>query len=47
MKQAFITPSCGTGSLPVADAERVFTLLRQTSEALRNDVAAPTFAATR
>jgi hypothetical protein len=47
MKQAFITPSCGTGSLPVADAERVFSLLRQTSEALRNDVAATTLAATR
>jgi hypothetical protein len=47
MKQAFVTPSCGTGSLPVADAERVFSLLRQTSEALRNDVAATTLAATR
>ena len=47
MKQAFITPSCGTGSLPVADAEKVFSLLRQTSEALRKDVAAPTLTATR
>ena len=47
VKQAFVTPSCGTGSLPVADAERVFSLLRQTSEALRKDVAAPTLAATR
>jgi hypothetical protein len=34
-RQAFITPSCGTGSLPVADAEKVFSLLRQTSESLR------------
>ena len=34
-RQALITPSCGTGSLPVADAERVFSLLNQTSTALR------------
>jgi hypothetical protein len=34
-RQAMITPSCGTGSLPVVDAERVFTLLGQTSRALR------------
>jgi len=40
VRQALITPSCGTGSLPVADAERVFSLLRQTSEALRRGVAA-------
>ena len=33
--QAMITPSCGTGSLPVADAEKVFSLLGQTSAALR------------
>jgi hypothetical protein len=33
--QAMITPSCGTGSLPVADAELVFSLLGQTSTALR------------
>jgi hypothetical protein len=33
--QAFITPSCGTGSLPVADAEKVFSLLGQLSKALR------------
>jgi methionine synthase II (cobalamin-independent) len=33
--QAFITPSCGTGSLPVADAEMVFRLLGETSKALR------------
>jgi hypothetical protein len=33
-RQAVITPSCGTGSLPVADAERVFALLGETSRAL-------------
>jgi hypothetical protein len=35
VEQAIITPSCGTGSMEVADAERVFQLLRETSEALR------------
>ncbi|MHC4607309.1 MAG: uroporphyrinogen decarboxylase/cobalamine-independent methonine synthase family protein [Planctomycetota bacterium] len=35
IEQAFITPSCGTGSIPVEDAERVHVLLRETSEALR------------
>jgi hypothetical protein len=35
LRQALITPSCGTGSLPVADAERVFDLLGKTSLALR------------
>ena len=35
LRQALITPSCGTGSLPVADAERVFSTLRETSAALR------------
>jgi hypothetical protein len=35
VEQAIITPSCGTGSMEVADAERVFQLLGQTSEALR------------
>jgi hypothetical protein len=35
LEQALITPSCGTGSLPVADAEKVFALLRQTSQTLR------------
>ena len=35
VRQAVITPSCGTGSLPVADSERVFSLLGQTSRALR------------
>lgn len=34
-EQAFITPSCGTGSLEVADAERVFKLLGETSQALQ------------
>jgi len=34
-RQALITPSCGTGSLPVPDAEKVFTVLRETSAALR------------
>ena len=33
--QAIITPSCGTGSMEVADAERVFALLGETSRALR------------
>jgi hypothetical protein len=32
---AFITPSCGTGSMDLADAERVFELLGQVSEGLR------------
>jgi hypothetical protein len=35
LRQAMITPSCGTGSLPVADAERVFTTLRAVSAQLR------------
>lgn len=35
LQQAIITPSCGTGSLPVPDAERVFALLRETSETLK------------
>lgn len=34
INQAFVTPSCGTGSLPVADAEKVFSLLGQLSKAL-------------
>jgi hypothetical protein len=33
---AFITPSCGTGSLPVADAELVFKLLGETSKAIQS-----------
>jgi hypothetical protein len=40
VRQALITPSCGTGSLPVADAEKVFSILRQTSETLRKGRAA-------
>ncbi len=35
VRQALITPSCGTGSLPVPDAERVFAQLRETSQVLR------------
>ncbi len=35
VEQAFITPSCGTGSMEVADAERVFKLLGETSSMLR------------
>jgi len=40
IRQALITPSCGTGSMPAADAERVFDILRQTSEALQKGLAA-------
>jgi hypothetical protein len=39
-QQALITPSCGTGSLPVPDAERVFNVLRETSRILRGEAAA-------
>lgn len=35
LEQAIITPSCGTGSMQIDDAERVFRLLGETSEALR------------
>ena len=35
ISQAFITPSCGTGSLPVADAELVFKLLKEMSDKLQ------------
>ncbi len=35
VEQAFITPSCGTGSMDVADAESVFDLLGKTSQVLR------------
>lgn len=35
LQQAVITPSCGTGSLPVADSELVFDLLGKVSSALR------------
>jgi hypothetical protein len=40
LRQALITPSCGTGSLPVEDAERVFMVLRAVSAELRTTVAA-------
>lgn len=35
INQAMITPSCGTGSLPVADAELVFSMLGKVSKVLR------------
>jgi hypothetical protein len=35
VEQAVITPSCGTGSLDIADAERVFKVLGETSMALK------------
>jgi len=35
LEQALITPSCGTGSMAVEDAEKVFSLLGQTSKALK------------
>ena len=38
-RQAIVTPSCGTGSLPVADAERVFGVLHDTSAILRAQIA--------
>jgi hypothetical protein len=34
-RQAVVTPSCGTGSLEVADAERVFGLTLEVSRALK------------
>jgi hypothetical protein len=40
-RQSFITPSCGTGSLPVADAELVFQTLHQMSTKLRQEIGAP------
>jgi len=36
LEQALITPSCGTGSLRVSDAEKVIQTLRAVSEALRS-----------
>jgi len=39
-RQALITPSCGTGSLPVADAELVFRTLHETSAKLRRKIGA-------
>jgi hypothetical protein len=35
MEQAIVTPSCGTGSMEVADAEKVFQTLRAVSLSLR------------
>ena len=35
VEQAIITPSCGTGSLKIEQAERVFNLLGETSAALK------------
>jgi hypothetical protein len=35
VEQAYITPSCGTGSMEVGDSERVFQLLGETSRTLR------------
>jgi len=35
VEQAFITPSCGTGSMSLPDAERVFEILAETSRALK------------
>jgi len=35
VEQAIITPSCGTGSMKVEDAERVHKLLGETSQALK------------
>jgi hypothetical protein len=45
--QAFITPSCGTGSLPVADAELVFKTLHELSGKLRQEIGAPVLAGSR
>jgi hypothetical protein len=39
LRQAIITPSCGTGSLPTADAERVFSILSGLSKALQGKTA--------
>lgn len=45
-RQAFVTPSCGTGSLPVADAELVFKTLNQVSNKLRQEMGVKKLAAT-
>jgi hypothetical protein len=45
--QAFVTPSCGTGSLPVADAELVFKTLHELSTTLRQEIGAPVLAGSR
>jgi hypothetical protein len=38
VRQAMITPSCGAGSLPVADSERAFDLLSRISRGLREQL---------
>ena len=35
LAQSMVTPSCGTGSMQADDAEKVFSLLGQTSKALK------------
>ncbi len=45
--QSFITPSCGTGSLPVADAELVFKTLHELSINVRQKIGAPALAGSR
>jgi hypothetical protein len=35
LDQAFITPSCGTGSMNLEDAEKVFELTKAVSEMIR------------
>ncbi|WP_461247975.1 hypothetical protein, partial [Treponema sp. R6D11] len=37
--QAMITPSCGTGSLSVNDAEKVFTLLNDLTKRMKGKYA--------
>jgi hypothetical protein len=37
LEQSFITPSCGTGSMQVEDAEKVFSLLGQLSKTLKKN----------
>ena len=46
-RQSFLTPSCGAGSLPVADAELVFSTLRETSETLRRKIGAAALVGSR
>jgi hypothetical protein len=45
--QAFVTPACGTGSMPVADAELVFKTLHELSAKLRQEVGAPALAGSK
>jgi hypothetical protein len=35
LKQALITPNCGTGSMKPENAERTFMLTRQVSDSMR------------